>query len=93
MNALKQSLASEVESKDSLQLYTDNLRETLSQIHDPRVLLLVQNEIDHSLVHIAEASSKATKAEMGLFDGDVPRPSSGFLQSRNSSEPGACRLV
>ena len=48
----------------------------------------------HSLVHIAEASLKAlVQAEMGLFDGDVPRPSSSFLQSRNSSEPGACRLV
>ena len=48
----------------------------------------------HSLVHIAEASLKAlVQAEMGLFDGDVPRPSSSFLQSRNSSEPAACRLV
>ena len=48
----------------------------------------------HSLVHIAEASSKAlVQAEMRLFDGDVPRPSSSFLQSRNSSEPGVCRLV
>ena len=45
-------------------------------------------------MHIAEASLKAlVQAEMGLFDGDVPRPSSSFLQSRNSSEPGACRLV
>ena len=46
----------------------------------------------HSLVHIAEASSKALmEAERGLFDGVVPQPSSGFVQTRN--EPGAFRLV
>ena len=46
----------------------------------------------HSLVHTAKASSKApVEAERGLFDGDVPQPSSGFLQTRN--EHGACRLI
>ena len=46
----------------------------------------------HSLVHIAEASPKAlVAAERGLFDGGVPQPSSGFLQTRK--EPGECRLV
>ena len=46
----------------------------------------------HSLVHIAEASSKAlVEAERGLFDGVVPQPSPGFLRTRN--EPNACRLV
>ena len=61
MNALKQSLASEP-TKDSLQLYTDNLRETLRQIHDPRVFLLVQNDIDQIVF----------RARMGLLDNERP---------------------
>ena len=74
MKALKQSLGSEVETKDSLQLYTDNLRETLRQIHDPRVLLLVQNDIDQTVC----------RARMGLFNAQMAIP--GNVQGFNGWE-------